>query len=102
MFFLIFYLNDVLFCYMPITKSAKKALRGSERKRVFNLRRKRVMKDTIKEITNLVLAGGKKEAEEKLSVAYKAIDKASKRGIIKKNNASRKKSRLSRMIANLK
>ena len=60
------------------------------------------MKDTIKEITNLVTAGGKKEAEAKLPEAYKAIDKAAKRGIIKKNNASRKKSRLSKMIASVK
>ena len=87
---------------MPIIKSAKKALRGSERKRVFNLRRKRAMKDAIKEITKLTLSGGKKEAETKLSEAYKAIDKAAKRGVIKKNNASRKKSRLSKMIANIK
>jgi small subunit ribosomal protein S20 len=83
---------------MPITKSAKKALRGSEKKRVFNIRRKRAVKDATKEITNLVSAGGKKEAEAKLSSAYKAIDKAAKRGVIKKNTASRKKSRLAKMI----
>ena len=83
---------------MPIIKSAKKALRGSEKKRVFNVRRKRAMKDSIKEIDKLVLAKGKKEAEAKLSEAYKAIDKAAKRGVIKKNTASRKKSRLAKMI----
>lgn len=83
---------------MPITKSAKKALRGSEKKRVFNVRRKRVMKDAVKEITKLVLTGGKKEAEAKLSEAYKAIDKAAKRGVIKKNTASRRKSRLAKTI----
>ena len=84
---------------MPIIKSAKKALRGSERKRVFNVRRKRAMKSVIKEITKLVSVGNKKEAEGKLPTAYKAIDKATKRGVIKKNNASRKKSRLTKMIA---
>ena len=83
---------------MPITKSAKKALRGSEKKKVFNLRRNRAMKDAVKEIGKLVSAGGKKEAGEKLSVAYKAIDKAAKRGVIKKNTVSRKKSRLAKMI----
>jgi len=83
---------------MPITKSAKKALRGSERKRVFNLRRKRAMKDAIKEITKLISAKDKKGAEAKLPEAYKAIDKAAKRGVIKKNTAARKKSRLSKMI----
>ena len=39
---------------MPVIKSAKKALRGSERKRIFNLRRKRTMKDTIKTVSKLV------------------------------------------------
>ena len=83
---------------MPITKSAKKALRGSRKKEVFNLRRKRVMKDSIKEIVKLVSIKDKKGAETKLAGAYKSIDKATKRGVIKKNTASRKKSRLAKMI----
>ena len=85
---------------MPIIKSAKKALRGSQKKRVFNLRRKRTMKDSIKTVENLVNDKKKSEAQEKLSLAYKAIDKATKRGVIKKNTASRKKSRLARIIKN--
>ncbi len=84
---------------MPITKSAKKALRGSERKRVFNLRRKRAMKDAVKEIQGLVSAKDIKGAETKLPEAYKAIDKAAKRGVIKKNTAARKKSRLTKLIS---
>lgn len=84
---------------MPITRSAKKALKGSEKKRVFNLRRKRTMKDSIKEIVKAVSAKEGKNAEVNLSKAFQAIDKAAKRGIIKKNTASRKKSRLSKMVA---
>lgn len=86
---------------MPIIKSAKKALRGSQRKEIFNLRRKRTMKSFIKEITKLVLAKDKKGAETKLPEAYKSIDKATKRGVIKKNTASRKKSRLAKMITKI-
>lgn len=86
---------------MPIIKSAKKALRGSQKKSVFNLRRKRAMKDAIKGIDKLVLAKGKKEAEAKLPEAYKAIDKAAKRGIIKKNTASRRKSVLAKRVAKI-
>lgn len=83
---------------MPIIKSAKKALRGSKRKQVFNLKRKDVMKSAIKE-TKKLLAGKKAtEAKASLSQAYQAIDKAVKRGIIKKNTAARKKSRLSAQI----
>jgi small subunit ribosomal protein S20 len=83
---------------MPIIKSAKKALRGSKRKAVFNLRRSRVMKSTVKEVVDLVSNKKKEEANSKLSLAYKAIDKAAKKGIIKKNTANRKKSRLAATI----
>jgi small subunit ribosomal protein S20 len=49
-----------------------------------------------------VLAGDSKKAEELLPTAYKAIDKAEKRGVIKKNTAARKKSRLSARIVKAK
>lgn len=81
---------------MPITKSAVKAIRGSLRKKAFNDRRKKVMKEVIKKIEKTVKKD-KTEASKMLSQAYQAIDKAAKRGIIKKNNASRKKSRLARI-----
>lgn len=69
-------------------------MRNSARKRVFNLRRTRAMKDVVKEIRDLIADGKAKEAQAKLASAYQAIDKAAKRGVIKKNTASRKKSRL--------
>jgi len=79
---------------MPITTSAKKALRGSKRKKVMNLKRKDAMKSAVKDVRKLVAEKKVKDARETLSEAYKAIDKAAKRGIIKKNTAARKKSRL--------
>lgn len=33
-----------------------------------------------------------------LSIAYKAIDKAAKRGVLKKNTASRRKSKIARIV----
>ncbi|HEC30578.1 MAG TPA: 30S ribosomal protein S20 [Candidatus Yonathbacteria bacterium] len=86
---------------MPITKGAKKAHRASLKKKVFNDRRKRAMKDAVKNIKNLVTKKDKDSANSSLPTAYKAIDKAAKRGIIKKNTAARKKSRLSKMIAKI-
>ncbi len=86
---------------MPITKGAKKAHRASLKKKVFNDRRKRAMKDAVKKIKNLVMQKDKETANSSLSEAYKAIDKAKKRGVIKKNTAARKKSRLSKMIAKI-
>ena len=86
---------------MPITSSAKKELRGSKRKRVFNIKRKNTLKSTVKEVKVLVKAKNKKEAETSLSAAFKAIDKAMKGGVIKKNTANRKKSRLAKSIAKI-
>ena len=82
---------------MPITKSAKKAIRGSLKKRSFNERNKRAMKEAIKKIEKMAKTD-KSSALKELSSAYSAIDKAAKRGVIKKNTAGRKKSRLTRIL----
>ena len=87
---------------MPITSGAKKALRASERKKVFNIRRKSAVKDITKSVDKAVLVGDTKKAEELLPTAYKAIDKAAKRGVIKETTAARKKSRLSARIVKAK
>ncbi len=76
---------------MPNLQNAKKALRVSARKRLLNDRRRRAMKVAVKSVKVT------KTADE-LSKAYQAIDKAAKRGVIKKNTASRKKSRLAAEI----
>lgn len=83
---------------MPITKGAEKTHRGSERKRIFNLRRKRSMKEAEKALDKAIIAGDAKQAKEILPTAYKAIDKAAKRGVIKDNTASRKKSRITTRV----
>ncbi len=82
---------------MPITKSAKKALRGSLKKKAMNDRNKKLVKESIKTIEKLVKEKKKDEAKKLLPVAYSTIDKATKKGIFKKNTASRKKSRLSKI-----
>ncbi len=81
---------------MPITQSAKKAVSGSLHKKAFNDSRKRAMKEVIKKIEKTV-KNDKTEAVKMLSSAFSIIDKAAKRGVIKKNNASRKKARLARI-----
>ena len=83
---------------MPITKSAKKALRQSERRRAINLRKKEAYKSVVGSIKRLAGAGKNKEAEKLLPELYKALDKAAKTNVIKKNKSSRLKSRLSRLI----
>ncbi len=84
---------------MPITSSAKKALRASKAKRVFNINRKDEMQKVLKEYKKLVADKKTAEAIKLLPKLQKAIDKASKRGLIKKGNASRKKSRLMKKVS---
>lgn len=82
---------------MPITASAKKALRGSLKKKKTNDIRKKNMRDMVKKVEKIVKTDKKKGADM-LAVAYKAIDKAAKKGVIKKNTASRRKSRIARLV----
>lgn len=87
---------------MAITSSAKKAIRSSAKKHVFNLRRKDAMRDITKSLTKSLTAKDVAAAEKLLPGAYAAIDKAKKRGVIKANTAARKKSRLALSIAKAK
>lgn len=86
---------------MPITRSAKKALRQSLKKRVWNRVRKDKASDAIKSVKKLISEGKKKEALAALSLAQKSLDKAVKAHTIDKNTASRRKSRLAKKIAKL-
>lgn len=83
---------------MPITSSAKKALRVSKRKRVFNLASKAKIDEPLKKFKKLVEAKNQKDAAALLPTIYKALDKAAKTGYIKKNTAARKKSRAAAML----
>ncbi len=84
---------------MAITKSAKKALRQNIKRKAHNLVYKNKIKSLVKETRSLVLAKKIKEAENILPKLYQALDKAAKVGVIKKNSASRKKSRLTKFVA---
>ncbi len=84
---------------MPITQSAKKALRQNVRRRRENLKRKETYKKAVKDFRKLVVAKKIDEAKSYLTKVYQALDKAAKSNVIKKNKASRLKSRLSHLIA---
>ena len=84
---------------MPITKSAKKALRQSKRKRVSNVRRKTKFRDLTKDFRKAIAAKDFNKAKELLPKVYKSLDKAAKSNTIKKNKASRTKSRLTKLLA---
>ena len=88
---------------MPNIKSKIKNTRRIEKRTVFN----RAMKNKIKTLTKTIYgcledyAEEKKETVTKLfSLYYKAVDKALKRKIVKKNAAARHKSRMAKVISN--
>ena len=81
---------------MPNLQNAKKALRVSDRKRALNDKRRKAVKETTKAAKSS--AGDKKASAAALAKAYQAIDKAAKRGIIKKNTANRRKARLAKAL----
>lgn len=83
---------------MPIIKSAKKALRQNKKRRARNVERLDAIRGLRREVLKLIAANKIKEAEEKLPLLYKALDKAAKRGVIKPNAAARKKSRMAKRI----
>lgn len=96
-FYLFIFYASLAYLNMPITKSAKKAMRASRRKRSFNLRRKKAVCEEWKELGKLAAADPKK-AFIQLPLVYQAIDKALKCGIIKKSAAARKKSQAARLL----
>jgi small subunit ribosomal protein S20 len=79
-------------------KSALKAVRVSERRRVINIRRIRAMKDAVKEATQLIAAKKGSEAAKLMPRVFQAIDKAVKGNVIKMNTGARIKSRVARSL----
>jgi small subunit ribosomal protein S20 len=82
---------------MPITASAKKALRQTKTRRARNIKRKESYKEAVKIYRGLAASKNWKDAAAKLSAVYQAVDKAAKSNVIAKNKARRLKSRLAKL-----
>ncbi len=83
---------------MPNTKSAKKELRKSKKRYIYNKNIKETIKYLIKKTRKAIEAKKVEEAKEWAFKAFKALDKAAQKGVIKKNTRDRKKSRLHRKL----
>ena len=83
---------------MATTKSAKKSIRQTKRRKIQNLVYKNKIKSLVKEARTLVLQKKVNEAKKLLPAIYEALDKSAKVGVIKKNAASRKKSRMAKLM----
>ncbi len=83
---------------MPNTKSAEKAYRQSQKRRARNLSRKSAYKDIVKEFRKTAPTDPK-TAASMMAKLQQQLDKAAKTGVIKKNKASRLKSKAAKLLA---
>ena len=79
---------------MPNKQNARKALRQAKKRTALNLTVKKAYKAAVK----ATIAAGKADMAEAMRLAQKKLDKAAKKGVLKKNTAARKLSRLSKRV----
>ncbi len=84
---------------MPITSSAKKALRQNVTRRKRNVVKKDTYKKAVTDYRKLIIAKKFDEAAKAFPAVFKALDKAAKTKVIEKNKASRLKSRLAQLTS---
>ncbi|MBN1123199.1 MAG: 30S ribosomal protein S20 [Anaerolineae bacterium] len=86
---------------MANTKSAKKRIRSNERKRQYNLVHRSKARTKVKAARVNIEKGKPEKSAEAVRQAVQALDQAASKGVIHKNNASRRKSRLMKQLAQL-
>lgn len=79
---------------MPIIKSAKKRVKVSAKAATRNAKTKRTLREAVKSFHTALTGGKASEISETHAKANSAIDTASKKNVIHKNKAARKKSQL--------
>ena len=86
---------------MANTKSARKAPRKIARRTIVNKARRSVLRSSVRKIEEAIAQGDRTAALAAFKEAEPAIMRAAQRGVVHKNNASRKVSRLAHRIAKL-
>ncbi|MEE9302798.1 MAG: 30S ribosomal protein S20 [Thiotrichaceae bacterium] len=79
---------------MPNIKQAKKRVRQSETSRMLNKHHRSAMRTAVKKVDTAIAEGNKDAATEAFKEATSALDCMVSKGVLHKNNAARKKSRL--------
>ena len=86
---------------MANTKSARKATRQIARKTEVNKARRSLLRSSMRKVEEAIASGDRNAAAAALKQAEPVIMRAAQRGVVHKNNASRKVSRFTRRIAKL-
>ncbi|MGA1797035.1 MAG: 30S ribosomal protein S20 [bacterium] len=84
---------------MAQQKSAKKAIRQTKTRTIVNRKRKGILKSHIKRVSLSIAEKDAEKATYAFNEAVSVIDKMAASGLIHKNNAARKKSRLAKRIS---
>ncbi|QEH34007.1 30S ribosomal protein S20 [Aquisphaera giovannonii] len=84
---------------MPNSAQAAKRLRQSKKRRMHNRITKKVIKTSMKKAVTSVTEGDAAAVEVNVRAAMAKIDKAGARGVLHKNTAARRKSKLARSVA---
>ena len=79
---------------MPQTKSAKKEMRATKKRRLRNKTARSLCKSRVTKAESLIFSGELEKGKEAVVAAISSLDKAAEKGIIHPNNAARRKSRL--------
>ena len=87
---------------MASSKSAAKRIRQNAKHRARNRWRLRSMRHAIKELDEQILHGSTEQANEAFKNCARIIDISAAKGVIHKNQAARRKSRLSAKLKNRK
>lgn len=82
-------------------KSAEKRARQTIKKTALNKSRRSIVSTAVKKVRTAIATGDKKEAAKLLPEAQKYLTRLAKTGVIKKETASRRTSRLASQIAKL-
>lgn len=83
---------------MPNIKSAEKRVKIAAVNRESNRSRRSELKSYLKKATSSLTAGTKEAAKADLQNAIKSLDESATKGIIHKNQAARRKSRLMKKL----
>lgn len=86
---------------MANTSSARKATRKIARKTAINKARRAALRGPVRKVEEAIASGDRNAALAALKLAEPALMRAAQRGVVHKNNASRKVSRLAHRIAKL-
>ena len=86
---------------MANTKSARKATRVIARRTEVNKARRSVLRSSMRKVEEAIASGDQSAAKAALKAAEPVIMRAAQRGVVHKNNASRKVSRLAHRIAKI-